>query len=175
MHEAIPPLTTRPYNMQLNQALGNFPFLNLNEIVMSFKSTFLRFARQTARNSLLPTIHLHVLPRQILMFLVDRDINGQSVSLKRVAVFTGLRSDRSKQNKHSDACLLWQQAAVTAFGLGHWLKQQKHSRSADAKWKCRVVTQPVADSVVDIRNDNSPSGLRLTHNVILLFMPRYVV
>jgi hypothetical protein len=71
--------------------------------------------------------------------------------------------------------VLSQQAAVPALGLGHWLKQQKHSRGIDAKWKCRVVTQPVADSVVDIANDNSKSGSRLTRNAILPFMPRYVV
>jgi hypothetical protein len=85
MHEAIPPLTTHPHDMKLNQALGNVAFLSLNQIVMSFKSTFLRLARQTARNNPLPTIHLHVPPRPILMLLVDRDINGESVSLKRVA------------------------------------------------------------------------------------------
>ena len=68
------------------------------------------------------------------------DVNGSSGSPKWVAVATGLRSDRSKHNKHNVGCILSQQTAVTDIIPVYWLKHQNYSREADAKWKCRVVS-----------------------------------
>jgi len=47
---------------------------------------------------------------------------------------------QNKQTKHNVGCILSQQTAVTDIIPVYWLKHQKYSREADAKWKCRVVS-----------------------------------